>query len=59
MTPEEQRISDCLDEVFNYCKQHKGSCEGCILYRQIEICGLRIAYCRLQYAPEIFGESEK
>ena len=56
MTPEEKEISDCLDKVFTYCKKHK-NCEGCIFFRKLIIGPVGIAYCKVTYAPEVFGES--
>lgn len=59
LTPEEIAISKCLDAVFNYCKSHNGSCENCIFFRYVQVGPMKLAYCRVSYAPDVFGESQR
>lgn len=58
MTPEELEISRCLDRVFEYCKSHKGTCEGCIFFRYVQVGPVALASCKVSYAPEVFGERQ-
>lgn len=58
MTDREQEISDCLDKVFAYCLEHKGSCEGCIFFTSVSVGDKSVGICRVTYAPDIFGQGE-
>ena len=59
MTPEEQFISDCLANVFRYCKKHKDSCEGCIFFKEVNMFGIRFVTCKVIYAPDFLEDSEE
>lgn len=57
MTPEEQELNDSLNKIFAYCKNRK-SCEGCIFFRLVRVGPVGWGYCRVSYAPDVFGESQ-
>lgn len=55
LNAKEQHMEDCLTEIFNYCREHKNGCEGCIFYRKISTIGLTLGVCRVLDAPDVFG----
>jgi len=59
MTPEEIEVSKCLDRVFEYCLQHKDTCKGCIFFKYTQVGNVGFVSCKVQYAPEVFGESQR
>ena len=58
MTPEELEVQHCLDKVFDYCYQHKDSCEGCIFFKYVQIANIGMRSCRVMYAPMLFDEDK-
>lgn len=55
LNPKESRLEECLSEIFKYCREHKGSCEGCIFFRKITIANITMGVCRVLDAPDVFG----
>ena len=58
MTPRQVReahLKQCLDDIFEYCREHDGTCEGCIFFRKVSVFGLNLGICRVMDATDTFG----
>lgn len=58
MTEREEYLTKCLKDIFEYCKEHKDYCDGCIFYRQVKLGTNVIGRCRVLDAPEDFSQSK-
>lgn len=47
MTEREQYLNKCLNDIAEYCKEHKESCIGCIFYNQVNVGSVIIATCKI------------
>ena len=59
MTEREEYLTKCLQDIFDYCKEHKEYCEGCIFYRQVKLGSEITSRCKVLYSPEDFGQSKE
>lgn len=59
MTEREQHLENCLNEIADYCREHKKTCEGCIFYRQVTIDCVTMASCRIVYDPNLWDLKEE
>jgi hypothetical protein len=59
MTEREEYLTKCLQDIFEYCKEHSPYCDGCIFYRQVQIGKSVLGQCRVLDCPEVFGEAKE
>lgn len=55
LSPKEEYLEKCRKELYDYCREHKGNCAGCIFYRKVTIFDYPLNICKIINTPDIFG----